>query len=83
MTLLLESVAMEIWFQCGTIRLSLPQNVALFWNEYSEAEEKGGDETRVDIMFDRLMLTDLRENVEKLDNNVFAELKNYKVVCSL
>ena len=46
---------------------------------FAEAEEKGGEDARVDIMFDRLMLTDLRENVNKLDNNVFAELKNYKV----
>ncbi|CAK8684544.1 EF-hand calcium-binding domain-containing protein 5-like isoform X3 [Clavelina lepadiformis] len=44
-----------------------------------EAEERGSDDTRVDIMFDRLMLTDLRENVSKLDTKVFAELKNYKV----
>ncbi|XP_039261348.2 EF-hand calcium-binding domain-containing protein 5-like isoform X2 [Styela clava] len=44
-----------------------------------EAEEKASDETRVEIMFDRLMLTDLRENVVKLDTNVFAELHNYKV----
>jgi len=46
---------------------------------FAEAEERGTDETRVEIMFDRLMLTDLRENVSKLDTNVFAELKNYKV----
>lgn len=46
---------------------------------FIEAEEKGSDDMRVDIMFDRLMLTDLRDNVEKLDSNVFAELKNYKV----
>nr|CAB3241204.1 EF-hand calcium-binding domain-containing protein 5-like [Phallusia mammillata] len=44
-----------------------------------EAEERASDETRVDIMFDRLMLTDLRENVSKLDNSLFAELKNYQV----
>lgn len=43
-----------------------------------EAEQKASEEIRVDIMFDRLMLTDLRENVQKLDNNVFAELHNYK-----
>lgn len=45
----------------------------------AEAESRVSDDTRVEIMFDRLMLTDLRENVKKLDKSVFAELHNYKV----
>lgn len=44
-----------------------------------EAEGRISDDTRVEIMFDRLMLTDLRENVKKLDKSVFAELHNYKI----
>lgn len=31
----------------------------------------------MEIMFDRLMLMELRENVSKLDNRAYAELKAY------
>lgn len=31
----------------------------------------------MEIMFDRLMLVELRDNVSKLDNKAFAELKAY------
>ncbi|XP_076472921.1 EF-hand calcium-binding domain-containing protein 5-like [Babylonia areolata] len=35
------------------------------------------DDTRMDIMFDRLMLMELRDNVSKLDSKAYAELKAY------
>ncbi|XP_046371619.2 EF-hand calcium-binding domain-containing protein 5-like [Haliotis rufescens] len=35
------------------------------------------DNARMDIMFDRLMLMELRDNVTKLDTQAYAELKSY------
>lgn len=35
------------------------------------------DDLRVEVMFDRLLLLDLRENVSKLDMQAFAELRSY------
>ena len=42
---------------------------------FTEAENN--EETRMDIMFDRLMLMELRENVAKVDMKAFAELRSY------
>ncbi|XP_060602057.1 EF-hand calcium-binding domain-containing protein 5-like isoform X4 [Ruditapes philippinarum] len=44
-------------------------------NVVLEAEQN--EESRMDIMFDRLMLMELRENVNKLDTKAFAELRSY------
>lgn len=41
--------------------------------------EKENEDVRVEIMFDRLMLVDLRKNVAKLDVRAYAELKSYTV----
>lgn len=41
----------------------------------SEAEKD--EDNRMDIMFDRLMLMELRENVSKIDSKSFAELRSY------
>ncbi|XP_013406765.1 EF-hand calcium-binding domain-containing protein 5 isoform X1 [Lingula anatina] len=41
-------------------------------------EAEKDEETRVDVMFDRLMLMDLRKNVAKLDAQAYAELRSYK-----
>ena len=40
--------------------------------------EKESDNNRTGIMFDRLMLMELRDNVNKLDTTAYAELKSYK-----
>ncbi|KAL5015803.1 hypothetical protein ScPMuIL_005392 [Solemya velum] len=40
-----------------------------------EAEQS--EDTRMDVMFDRLMLMELRENVAKIDAKAFAELRSY------
>lgn len=40
-------------------------------------EAENDEETRMDIMFDRLMLMELRENVIKVDTKAFAELRSY------
>ncbi|XP_069135006.1 EF-hand calcium-binding domain-containing protein 5-like isoform X2 [Argopecten irradians] len=40
-------------------------------------EAEKDDDNRMDIMFDRLMLMELRENVSKIDAKGFAELRSY------
>ncbi|XP_021357902.1 EF-hand calcium-binding domain-containing protein 5-like isoform X4 [Mizuhopecten yessoensis] len=40
-------------------------------------EAEKDDDNRMDIMFDRLMLMELRENVSKIDSKGFAELRSY------
>ncbi|XP_060077280.1 EF-hand calcium-binding domain-containing protein 5-like [Ylistrum balloti] len=40
-------------------------------------EAEKDDDGRMDIMFDRLMLMELRENVSKIDAKGFAELRSY------
>lgn len=45
---------------------------------FSETEgDKLDDDSRTEILFDRLMLIELRENVSKLDPKAYAELKSY------
>ncbi|CAE1312079.1 unnamed protein product [Acanthosepion pharaonis] len=41
------------------------------------AAEQLTDNLRVEVMFDRLLLLDLRDNVSKLDMQAFAELRSY------
>ena len=43
-----------------------------------EKGEKNDDENRTEILFDRLMLMELRENVTRLDTKAYADLKSYK-----
>lgn len=40
-------------------------------------EAEKDEDNRMDIMFDRLMLMELRENVSKIDSKSFAELRSY------
>ena len=35
------------------------------------------EDLRVEVMFDRLLLLDLRDNVSKLDMQAYAELRSY------
>ena len=39
--------------------------------------ESSADAAKADILFDRLMLLELRDNVHKLDMKAYAELKSY------
>ena len=41
-------------------------------------EGEGEDEIRAEVLFDRLMMMELKENVSKLDATAYAELKSYK-----
>lgn len=47
-------------------------------NLFTEGEENADEDTRTEILFDRLMLLELRENVSKLDAQAYAEMKSYK-----
>ena len=51
----------------------------LFFSSILRIDAEKDEDGRMDIMFDRLMLMELRENVSKLDPSSFAEIKSYKV----
>ena len=72
------SIFSESEFLCIVLSNGLTMinfNWILIFN-LTEAEKD--EEGRMDIMFDRLMLMELRENVSRLDPFSFAELKSYK-----
>jgi len=46
--------------------------------EAADDGAKTEDSSKIEILFDRLMLMELKENVAKLDAKAYAELKSYK-----
>lgn len=52
-------------------------NILSVQHIFFSLEAEKDDDNRMDIMFDRLMLMELRENVSKIDSKSFAELRSY------